>query len=273
MTNLRKNREKSELGRIGNWDIKRVTEATEEYGGIYRDETIVCRSRFCNVLLNYWCCFRTQKCETKKNLCIIIVLIHHRELRSTFMAVWQLWDDLKRAQSSSKTGGGHIILLLLRFTKKKRWSSGRWKARQEWNLFLNSVCWFDQEKKPLEVCGSLFLDVLFCFYSQRNPVWSGRLLLLCSQMFPPPHHRLWHTPLQPPFKIRPTLCVSPNTTKLFTNAKWLLSWPLKAKLCSYGPHRMQTMRLISAGGQCPALSGRTTRQWSGLRDGPDSHVL
>lgn len=150
MTNLRKNREKSELGRIGNWDIKRVTEATEEYGGIYRDETIVCRSRFCNVLLNYWCCFRTQKCETKKNLCIIIVLIHHRELRSTFMAVWQLWDDLKRAQSSSKTGGGHIILLLLRFTKKKRWSSGRWKARQEWNLFLNSVCWFDQEKNLLK---------------------------------------------------------------------------------------------------------------------------
>lgn len=30
---------------------------------------------------------------------------------------------------------------------------------------------------------------------------------------------------------------------------------------------MQTMRVISAGGQCPALSGTRTRQWRGLQAG------
>lgn len=45
--------EQRELESIENWGVKPVTGATDKYGGIYRDGTIVCSGKFCNVLLNY----------------------------------------------------------------------------------------------------------------------------------------------------------------------------------------------------------------------------
>lgn len=83
------------------------------------------------------------------------------------------------------------------FTLKYRSSSGRCKARQQWNLFLNSFHWFDQGKKT--VCFNLwfpFPGCAFLFLFTEEPC----LILESPAVLIPDVPLLWHTPPTHPFQ-------------------------------------------------------------------------
>lgn len=81
LTNLTENRENS-AGKDKNqeWQQRQINveESTER-------ETL-CAAVSSAMLLNYWCCFRTPKCETRKDLCIINIY-RQPELGDTSVAV------------------------------------------------------------------------------------------------------------------------------------------------------------------------------------------
>lgn len=147
------------------------------------------------MLLNYWCCFRTPKCETGKNLCIINIC-RLPELRYTSEAVSSSCEMICKELKDWRTRRFFCSFHLHREMDHQAY------LRQIKSDIYSSIVFTGLIKKKISlwICGSLFLAGSFYFFSQKNLVWSGRLLLFCSQMFPP-------SLTYPPFQNKtPSLC-------------------------------------------------------------------
>lgn len=197
-------REQREL-RAGKDKTGGVTATADKYGGIYTERELLCAAASSAMLLNYWCCFRTPKCETRENLCILSIC-RQPELSYTSEAVSSSCELIcKELRDLRRTRRFFCSFHLHREIDHQAY------LRQIRSAIYSSMVFTGLIRKKK----SLFESVRpFSWQGFSISFHRGTLFDLGDSCCSAPRCSLllWLTP-PPLFKIRPRLCVTPKTTK------------------------------------------------------------